>query len=140
VLAQRIANWVQLYTLYGSYRPFGVCAIISGSDRDGIHSYMIEPSGEYYSYFACASGKGQQLAKTELEKLNLTQLNAEQALTEIAKIIYTVHDDLKDKEFELELSWCCKESNYKHELVPKHIKDKAIAAAKAQVDELDDDE
>jgi hypothetical protein len=39
----------------------------------------------------------------ELEKLKLSELTCREALSSIAKIIYSVHDDVKDKEFELEL-------------------------------------
>jgi 20S proteasome subunit alpha 7 len=28
---------------------------------------------------------------------------------------------VKDKEFELEMSWICAESNYQHQLVPKDV-------------------
>lgn len=45
-------------------------------------------------------------------------LNRE-AANEVARIIYSVHDDVKDKEFELELSWICEESGNRHQLMPK---------------------
>jgi hypothetical protein len=35
--------------------------------------------------------------------------------------IYKCHDDAKDKDFELELSWICPESGMKHQAVPAHI-------------------
>lgn len=41
-----------------------------------------------------------------------------------------VHDELKDKNFELELSWVCKESKGLHEKVPEHIFLEAEKAAK----------
>lgn len=44
--------------------------------------------------------------------------------------IYLVHDELKDKNFELELSWVCKESKGLHEKVPEHIFLEAEKAAK----------
>lgn len=31
------------------------------------------------------------------------------------------HDDGKDKEMEMELSWICEESGGKHEIVPKEL-------------------
>jgi 20S proteasome subunit alpha 7 len=40
-----------------------------------------------------------------------------------------VHDAVKDKEFELELSWICKESNYQHHFVPKDLAKRANDAA-----------
>lgn len=55
--------------------------------------------------------------------------------------IYNVHDDAKDKEFELELSWVCEESKGFHQFVPKEIADEAEALAKAALneDDMDDD-
>lgn len=35
--------------------------------------------------------------------------------------IYKCHDDNKDKDFELELSWICPESGGKHQSVPAEI-------------------
>lgn len=53
--------------------------------------------------------------------------------------IYTCHDDAKDKDFELELSWICAESKYKHQFVPKDIKLEAEALAKeSSDDEMED--
>jgi len=49
--------------------------------------------------------------------------------------IYMVHDDVKDKAFELELSWVCTESNNLHEFVPKELQDEAEKLAKAALDE-----
>jgi len=70
-LADRLALYVQAYTLYSSVRPFGVSSILGGVDEDGPQLFMIEPSGVYWGYNGCAIGKGRQLAKTEIEKLAL---------------------------------------------------------------------
>lgn len=35
--------------------------------------------------------------------------------------IYKCHDDAKDKDFELEISWICPESGGKHQTVPAEI-------------------
>ncbi|SPO30291.1 probable PRE10 - 20S proteasome subunit C1 (alpha7) [Ustilago trichophora] len=135
-LADRVAYYVQAYTLYSSVRPFGVSAIIAGvDDTKGPQIYMIEPSGVFWGYNGCAVGKGRQLAKTEIEKLDLENLSQKQAVEEAAKIIFKVHDDAKDKEFELELSWCGPESNGVHTKVPEDLRSEAIAKAKEALDD-----
>lgn len=144
-LTERVAGWVQAHTLYASARPFGVAALIGGVDANGPQLYMIEHSGVSYGYYACAVGKGREQAKTELEKLKLSEMTAREAVNAIAKIIYEVHDEIKDKEFELELSWVCTESGNVHQLVPKELVDKAIEEAKAALasdgeDDSDDDD
>jgi 20S proteasome subunit alpha 7 len=45
-----------------------------------------------------------------------------------------VHDDAKDKEFELEMSWIGQESNYEHLPVPKDLLSEAETAAKEAVE------
>ena len=46
-----------------------------------------------------------------------------------------MHDEAKDKDFELELSWISPQSGWKHAPVPKEIGDKAEQKAKAIIDE-----
>jgi len=121
--------------LYGSIRPFG-CAILLGVyDKRGPQLYMIEPSGVSYGYFGVAIGKGKQAAKTEIEKLNLSALSSREAIVEVARILHSVHDPVKDKEFELELSWVCDDSARVHQLVPKELRDDAERRAKAIIEE-----
>lgn len=91
-------------------------------------------------YFAEAIGKGAQQAKTELEKLKLDELSARDALFEVAKIIHGVHDDVKDKDFELELSWLCDETNGKHEFVPNELRDEVSQRAKDALEEEDEED
>ncbi|XP_016129589.1 proteasome subunit alpha type-3 [Sinocyclocheilus grahami] len=105
-LADRVAMYVHAYTLYSAVRPFG-CSFILGSydEDDGPQLYMVDPSGISYGYWGCAIGKAKQAAKTEIEKLQMKEMTCRELVKEVAKIIYIVHDEVKDKAFELELSW-----------------------------------
>jgi len=100
---------------------------------------MIDPSGASYGYYGCSIGKGARAAKTELEKLDLANMTAREAINEAARIIYSVHDDVKDKAFELELTWISPETNNEHQFVPADLKAKAEQLAKAalEADEMD---
>ncbi|RKO89709.1 nucleophile aminohydrolase [Blyttiomyces helicus] len=86
VIADRMSQYVQAYTLYSSMRPFGISTIVATYDLHGPAMYMIEPSGVSYGYYGCAIGKGRQVAKTEIEKLKLTQLSAREAVKEAARM------------------------------------------------------
>jgi 20S proteasome subunit alpha 7 len=130
VLAERLAGFVHAYTCYWSVRPFGVSVLIGAVDKDGPSLWMIEPSGLTYNYYGCAIGKGKQPAKVELEKLKLSELTCREVLKDLARTIHSVHDDVKDKEFELELSWICEESGWKHKMVPRELSSKAEEEAK----------
>ncbi|PKK74293.1 N-terminal nucleophile aminohydrolase [Rhizophagus irregularis] len=133
-IADRVGQYVQMYTLYSSVRPFGSSVIIGTVDKEGPQLYMIEPSGVYWGYHGCAIGKGKQVAKTEIEKLKLSELSLREAVNAAAKIIYTVHDEAKDKAFELELSWITSETK-RHEFVPKDIAEEAERLAKDSLNE-----
>ncbi|KAL3841115.1 hypothetical protein ACJIZ3_025706 [Penstemon smallii] len=138
-LAERVASYVHLCTLYWWLRPFGCGVILGGYDRDGPQLYMVEPSGVSYRYFGAAIGKGRQAAKTEIEKLKLSEMTCREGVIEVAKIIYGVHDEAKDKAFELEMSWVCDESKRQHQKVPDDLLEEAKAAAKAALEEMDAD-
>lgn len=140
VLAERLAGYIQNYTLYAHIRPFGSSVLIGGVDKNGPQLFMIEPSGVVFGYYGCAAGKGRQAAKTELEKLKFSELTAREAVMEVARIIYMIHDEVKDKDFELELSWVCEESGRTYQQVPRDLKEAAERSAKAKLeDEMEDE-
>jgi 20S proteasome subunit alpha 7 len=49
--------------------------------------------------------------------------------------IYLVHDDSKEKEFELEMTWIGEETNGEHQPVPKQLFDEAQEAAKKALED-----
>lgn len=88
ILAERIANYVQMHTVYASYRPFGTSVILAVHDNMKGHSlWMIEPSGACFQYYGCASGRGRQLARNEIEKGLFREQTVAEALPQIAKIL-----------------------------------------------------
>ncbi|TEB35529.1 20S proteasome subunit [Coprinellus micaceus] len=134
-VADRLGLYVQAYTLYSSVRPFGISTILGAVDNAGPSLFVIEPSGVFFGYNGAAVGKGRQLAKTEMEKLKLSEITVREAVIEAARIIYLVHDDAKEKEFELEMSWIGPESNNLHVHVPDDLFQEAEAKAKASLEE-----
>ena len=142
-LADRVAMYVHAYTLYSAVRPFG-CSFLLGSysANDGAQLYMIDPSGVSYGCWGCAIGEARQAAKTEIEKLQMKEMTCRDVVKEVAKIIYIVHDEVKDKAFELELSWVGELTKGRHEIVPKDVREEAEKCAKESLkeeDESDDD-
>lgn len=84
-------------------RPFGISTILGAVDKDGPSLYVVEPSGIFFvssslsspkafkcifyqGYNGAAVGKGRQLAKTELEKLNLRELTTREAVYEATRM------------------------------------------------------
>ena len=136
-----------------------------GVKKGGPALYMVEPSGLYWvnapkiqilslygkltvypqGYYGAATGKGRQAAKAELEKLDLAtgNLSLADGVKEAARIIYVAHEDSKDKDFELEMSWISAldgPTKGRHQPVPKQLLEEAEKAAKRALDGDDDDE
>ena len=57
--------------------------------------WTIDPSGAAFGYKGATAGKAKNNAKTEIEKLDLNTMNIETGLKEAARIIHTVHDEIK---------------------------------------------
>lgn len=74
--------------------------------------------------------------------LSSGNLSLEQGVKEAARIIYAAHEDSKDKDFELEMSWISSSdgpTKGRHEQVPKELLEEAETFAKRAM-EGDDDE
>ena len=88
VLADRMAHYYHLFTLYWSVRPFGASVILATKDSNGYHMYVLEPSGECHKMNGCAIGKNKAAAKTEIEKLKFGEVLAKDCVKELARVIY----------------------------------------------------
>jgi 20S proteasome subunit alpha 7 len=98
-------------------------------------------------YYGAATGKGRQAAKAELEKLDLQSpdcaLTLKDAVMEAARIIYVAHEDSKDKDFELEMTWISAldgPTKGRHEQVPEELLEEAEKTAKKSLEGDDDEE
>lgn len=138
-LAERVAMYMHAYTLYSAVRPFGANIMLGSWDAvEGSKLYSVEPSGVTYGYWGCAAGKAKQAAKTEMEKLDMKNMSCRDLIKDAAKIIYQVHDEVKDKMFQLELSWVADFTNGVHQRVPRQVFDEAEKYAKAALEEDSD--
>jgi len=57
-------------------------------------------------------------------------MTTREAVIEAARIIYAVHEDAKEKDFELEMSWIGDETNGLHVPVPSDLLKEAETKAK----------
>ncbi|TDG42869.1 hypothetical protein AWZ03_010689 [Drosophila navojoa] len=131
-LCERVSGYLHAYTLYSAVRPFGLSVILASWDEvDGPQLYKIEPSGNSFGYYACASGKAKQQAKTEMEKFKFTDMSTEELVKSGGKIIYQVHDELKDKDFRFEMGIVGKETDGIHLINSAEWIQKAIEAGEA---------
>jgi len=142
VFAERMGLFYHAHTTYGGYRPLGIATILCAFDEVAQEPFihLVEPSGIHFRFKGVAVGKSKQAAKTEIEKLNLERLTCAEALKQISKIIHTIREEEKDKPFELEAGWICKDTNWEFDLVPADIRKQAQAWGKAEYDRMDDDD
>ena len=80
-----------------------------------------------------------------MEKLDLAAgtLSLEDGVKEAARIIYVAHEDSKDKEFELEMTWVSSTdgpTKGRHEEVPQQLLEEAEKLAKKHMEGDDEDE
>ena len=138
VLAERIGAFLHLYNCYGALRPFGTAHLMASHDRDGPALHLLETSGVVHRFYGTAVGKHRQSAKTEIEKLKLSELTCLQALPELAKMFISQRDD--QKPHEIEMGWLCEATGFKFEHVPTELVLAAEATAKTLLDEADMDD
>ena len=120
----------QMSTIYANYRPIGTSLIFGIKDMfKGVQLYMVEPSGACFQYYGCASGRGKQLARNEIEKVNFKEKTVEEALPLIAKILLKCQEEMKDKKQELELSIMSESTGYKHKILDRAQVDSLTQAA-----------
>ena len=141
-LSGQIGGMVHAYTCYSSYRPFGTSLLLASYDhcKKAYELYNVDTFGVSLKYFHCAIGKGQQSAKTDVERAGFEKMTCREALKHVAKILYVAHDDKEDKPFVLEMGWVCDESNQQFVRVPEDLRVEADKWAAEQTKEDDDDD
>lgn len=139
ILKDRLGSYVGAYTCSSAVRPFGASILLAAYDNEP-QLYMVDPSGAAVGYFYIAAGKGKQAAKAELEKLNCSNMTCRELVRDAARIIYAVHDEVKDKTFRLELSWIGEHTKGEHQLVPDDIYREAEQHAKDSIADDSSDE
>lgn len=122
-------------TVYASQRPFGSSLVLATHDHiKGLGLFMIEPSGASYEYYGCASGRGKQLARNEIEKRNFREITVREALPHIAKILLKAQEEMKEKKMELELSIISEETGFKHKILDRAIVDQLTKDASQEIE------
>jgi 20S proteasome subunit alpha 7 len=135
VLAERLGMRAQMNTVYASQRPYGTSVALATHDSvKGFGLFMIEPSGACYEYYGCASGRGKQLARNEIEKKNFREMTVQEALPHIAKILLKSQEEMKEKKQELEISILSDETNYTHKVLDRAIVDQLTAQAAQEIE------
>lgn len=118
LLADRLAQQVHLNTVYAGKRPYGTSVIISAWDAlNGPSLWLVEPSGACYEYFGCATGRGKQLCRNEVEKKNYKEMTCEEAMPLVTKILLKAQEEMKEKKMQVEIGVLCEKNNWVHKVI-----------------------
>jgi 20S proteasome subunit alpha 7 len=104
ILAERLSIYVHAHTCHWGARPFGCCVFISSYDTDKkFHLYMLENTGNFFEYYACANGKGRQIVKATVEKDNFAIRDnlIQDGLKKVLKIIIKSYEGEKETEYDV---------------------------------------
>jgi len=122
ILAERLSIYVHAHTCHWGARPFGCCVFISSYDTDKkYHLYMLENTGNFFEYYACANGKGRQIVKATIEKDNFEIRNnvIQDGLKKVLKIIIKSYEGEKDTEYDVGI--ISTGSSNKHTVIENNI-------------------
>ena len=98
---------------------------------------MAEPSGACFQYYGCASGRGKQLARNEIEKGKFRDMTVEEAIPKIAKILLQCQEEMKDKKQELEISYISESSGHRHKILDRAQVEAVTAEAQKSISSED---
>eukprot|EP01053_Blabericola_migrator_P003891 Blabericola_migrator_1__3890@NODE_2177_length_3166_cov_215_360762_g1372_i0_p2_GENE_NODE_2177_length_3166_cov_215_360762_g1372_i0NODE_2177_length_3166_cov_215_360762_g1372_i0_p2_ORF_typecomplete_len286_score49_53Proteasome/PF00227_26/2_5e29Proteasome_A_N/PF10584_9/2_8e12_NODE_2177_length_3166_cov_215_360762_g1372_i022743131 len=99
--------------------------------------YVVDPTGAAYKYRATATAKGNQSAKSDLEKLNFDELSCQDGVKEFAKILHSAHQEIREREMKIEMVWLRADDGDNGMLVPDDLLDTADAEARAYIERLE---
>ena len=140
ILTERMSLQFHQNTLFAGARPWGTSMIFATWDNmKGAQLWMIEPSGKMYQYFGCASGRGKQLCRTEIERIKFRDMTVEQALPLVAKTLLKSQDEMKEKKMELELSVLSEGTKWQHKILDRATSDKLCSEALEAIENEDEE-
>ncbi|OMJ72356.1 hypothetical protein SteCoe_29223 [Stentor coeruleus] len=110
VLADRVAQFMYLFTLYGGLRPFGSTIMLAGKYQNDYRLFMVDPSGAMFEYYSCTAGKGSQVCRTEIDKLRLEDITVRDAVYHVCRMLIKSREETRDKRYEIDMGWVSEES------------------------------
>ena len=123
-LVQTLCEAKHRQTQFGSYRPFGVSLMYGGYDKlRGYQLYCSDPSGNYFSWKAHATGMNNVNAITILKSDFEEDISLKNALKLAVKVVAKTIDTHDPKPEKFEISYITKEDG---ELVQKNLTESEV--------------
>lgn len=110
-LKKIIAEHMYMFTSHTGTRVIGASIFTIIRDEDEYRLLFADCTGKVSQWNACAAGKGERRAFTELEKLDLENLSVAEMVENGIKILHMCNDPITDPEFDVEIGYISDESN-----------------------------
>lgn len=107
----QLVDIIHIFTRYNSARPLGINILSMIKYKDEYKICKSDSSGKSVFYKSTVIGKGSRIVKTELEKLNIEELDIKNMVKNAIRILYKSYDPLKDKPFDIEVGIMADETN-----------------------------
>lgn len=118
-LKKIISEHMYMFTSYIGCRVIGASLFTIVRDEDNYHLLFGDCTGKVSKWNACAAGKGERRAFTELEKLDLENMNMQEMVEQGVRILHLCSDPLIEPEFEIEVGYISEESNKEFVRLPQ---------------------
>lgn len=142
-LADKMGEFVHIFTFNANYRPLGCSLLVAGTDGEEFGDdcrpqlYSVDPTGMVRGYYATAIGRNKQNVRTELEKVAGPGREIacdEDAVKRLVKVLVDARDSGKKESAEgagarwqIEMMWISKKTAWKCVRVPEDIIERAVA-------------
>lgn len=99
--------------------------------------WLVDATGAAYKYRGTAMARSAAGAKSDLERMKLDELTAEDGVIEFAKCLTQHHQEFREYTMKMEMIWLRFSDNNKADLVPHELMVKAEQAGKDYLDAMD---
>lgn len=93
-----LADRKQMFTQYGGARPFGVAILLGGVNKNKVHLYTSDVTGNFFAYKANAIGENDEKIKEILRKDYKEDLTVEEGI----KFCLKIFKEILEKNFDIE--------------------------------------
>ncbi|ELA41860.1 uncharacterized protein VICG_01044 [Vittaforma corneae ATCC 50505] len=114
-----IFEYVYMFTSSIGSRVIGASLFTIVKDEDEYSLLFTDCTGKVSRWNACAAGKGERRAFTELEKLSLEDMSIREMVDQGIKILHKCHDSLTEPKFSVEAGYIGIESNGEFARIPE---------------------
>ena len=116
------------------FQRFQAVGSKAGIDHGQPRLFMVEPSGRFFEYYACAAGKGSQVCKGELDKLDLSNLSTEEGAYRLTKMLIKSREEGQDKRLDIEVGWLNGSTEGRFEPLPEDTRKRYEADATEELE------